>query len=823
MSFNYQAFDLPVKEVIPSIQSNLKSDNTLILKAPTGAGKSTLVPIALLDEDWLQRKKIYLLEPRRLAAKTIAIRMAEMLGEKVGQTVGYRIRFENRVSEQTRLEVVTEGILTNILHADNALEDTGLIIFDEFHERSIHADIALALCRECQSVLREDLRMLIMSATIDMPKLSKLLNAPIVESKGRMFPVDIKYVGDADEYVLPELTANVVLDAVKKHEGDALVFLPGQREILQCAGLLKRKMKGFKIHTLYGQMPPNQQMAAIFPDKNGARKVVIATNIAETSLTIEGIKIVVDSGFARSARFNASSGLSKLETIRISKNSADQRAGRAGRLSAGVCFRMWTKATEARMLQESQPEIENADLCGLALDVAQWGVQDVNDLAWLSPPPKGHYFQAVELLQELEALEDNKVTAHGVALSKLPCHPRIGHMLLKAEENDTVQLATDIAPILEERDPLPPESGIDLNLRIAALRRYRTENAGNKRLARMEKGASQYRRLFNIEADNSSVNDFETGLLIAYAYPERIACSRPGNNAQFQMANGKIAAAGHKDDLAFEPWLAVAHVNERSHVGKIFMASPLDPKDLASMVKEKEIVEWNTKLGGLKVSRDLRIGSIVLKSSPMEDADEDLILAAINKAIQKEGENLLDWNKEVEQWQNRVLSLRKWNPELELPDVSKSKLITENASWLNPYLLDVETPEELKALNLLEILQYSLSYEQQQMVKQLVPERLEVPSGAKVKLQYFEDGSAPVLAVRLQSCFGWQVNPTINNGKTNVMMHLQSPGYKVVQITNDLASFWQNAYHEVRKELRIKYAKHDWPEEPWNALPQKRF
>lgn len=830
MNFDYKSIDLPVKDVIPAIKEVLTESSTLIIKAPTGAGKSTLLPLALLEEIWLKGQKILMLEPRRLAAKTIANRMADLLDEKPGETVGYRIRFESKIGKNTRLEVLTEGILTRMIHEDNGLEGVGLIIFDEFHERSIHADVAMALCRESQQVLREDLRILVMSATIDMPQLSSMLdNAPIIESLGRQYPVDIHYVGDSDRRLLPEMTANVIKTALQKHEGDTLVFLPGQGEIKKCEEILKQTLKGVMIHPLYGQLPPNKQFAAIMPNREGKRKVVLATNIAETSLTIEGIKIVIDSGFERIARFNPKTALSRLETVKISKESADQRKGRAGRLSAGTCYRMWTKATHASMDESGTPEIEQADLSSLVLDMAQWGVSDVNDLSWVTPPPNGHVSQAAELLHELEALENNKITEHGKHLHRLPTHPRIAHMLLKAQDEGDSQLAlaTDVAPLLEERDPLPPETGIDINLRIAALRRFRSQKAGNNRLARIEKLAAQYRQMFSLSIDNEPIDDSETGVLLAHAYPERIAHARPGNNAQYQMANGKIAAAGHRDDLAHEPWLAVAHVNDREGgMGKIFMASALNPQDLAPLVKTKEIIEWDTRKGGLIASIDLRIGSIILKSTPLPNPDDTLLSKAICNAIQKEGNNLLNWDEEVEQWQNRVLSLKKWYPQEQWPDVRIKTLLFNNYDWLSPYLSGIKKPEALKKIKLKEILHFSLSPEHQQQLKKLAPSHIEVPSGSRIRLNYQSDGSAPLLAVRLQECFGLKETPKVNNEQTPVLMHLLSPAYKPVQITSDLKSFWENAYFAVRSELKVKYKRHSWPEDPTKAEairgPKKR-
>lgn len=817
MNFDPFKIELPVAEIIPQVKSSLSLHNTLIVNAPPGAGKSTVLPLALMEEQWLSGKKIIMLEPRRLAAKSIALRMASLLEEEIGESIGYRIRFESRVGPNTKLEVVTEGILTRMLQEDNALENISLVIFDEFHERNLNADLALALCRDAQQVLRQDLRILIMSATLDMPTLGDLLKAPIIASQGKQYPVDIIYTHDADEKLLPELCARTIFRAVSEHEGDLLVFLPGEGEIKRCEELLKAQLDDVLIHPLYGRLAPQEQFRAVMPNKQGKRKIVLATSIAETSLTIEGIRIVVDSGFGRVSRFDPKSGLSRLETIRISKDSADQRAGRAGRLSSGVCYRMWTAATQSRLNDHRVPEIMEADLCDLVLDLAQWGVHDIQQLTWLSPPPKTALAQATETLHQLNALENNKITAHGKQLHQLACHPRIAHMLLLAKEMSDKQLATDIAALLEERDPLPRESGIDINLRIEALRRARSSSGISNRFTRIEKVASSYRKMLGLEANNSPVDVYETGLLIAFAYPERIASARPGNNAQFQLANGRIAAAGHKDDIAHEPWLAVAHMDLRDGLGKIFLASPLNPKDLITLVKEQEVIVWDTRKGGLIANKELRIGNIVLQSKPLTSITEEQRIQAISKAIQQEGENLLNFDENMEQLQNRILSLRVWNKNENWPDVSKEELLQTNLTWLQFYLKDIKKTEDLKKIDLAEALLHSLEYEQQQSLNQLAPAKIEVPSGSKINIRYFPNGAAPVLSVRLQEVFGLENTPALNNGKTSLVLHLLSPGYKPVQITSDLKSFWNKLYFEVKKELQRRYPKHAWPDDPWKA------
>jgi ATP-dependent helicase HrpB len=819
LTFDPHLIDLPVVDIIKEVKSYLESNNTLIVNAPPGAGKSTLLPLVLIEEPWLQGKKILILEPRRLAARSIAERMSFLLKETVGETVGYRIRFDTKVGPKTKIEVLTEGILTRMLHSDNALTEVGLVIFDEFHERSIHADVAMALCREAQLILRPDLRIMVMSATLDMPQLSSLLKAPVAVSTGRQFPVELFYVGDTDERMMSEMAAQTIMMAVKTHPGDVLAFFPGQGEIKKCEEILKTKLKGFEIHPLYGQLPHAAQRAALFPDKKGRRKIVLATSIAETSLTIEGIQIVVDTGFGRNSKFDPKSGLSRLETIAISKDAADQRAGRAGRLSAGVCFRMWSAVTQSRMLEHRIPEIQEADLAPLVLDMAEWNILDAHQLTWLTPPPKGTLAQASDLLHQLDALENGRITAHGKRIHQLPCQPRIAHMLLFAQKNEALPLGADIAALLEERDPLTREAGIDINLRIEALRRFRYLGNEGNRFGRINKIAKSYAQLFDIPLDQEAFDPYETGILIAQAYPERIACARPGNNAQFQLSNGRYATAGHKDDLANEPWLAVATMDARDGMGKIFLAAPLNPKDLAPLVREKEVITWDTENGGLIATKDLRIGNIVLKSTPLPDPNEKHLLSAISNAIKKEGQQLLNFDEEVIQWQNRIMSLRKWRPEQNWPDVSISTLLMTNAEWLSPYLSGIKKPADLKKIKIHEILTYHLPPIQQALLASLTPEKITVPSGSSIGLKYQSSGESPILAVRLQELFGLRKSPVVNDGATKIVLHLLSPGYKPVQVTSDLNSFWKNAYFEVRKELKRRYPKHSWPDDPLSETP----
>jgi ATP-dependent helicase HrpB len=816
-NFDYTSFDLPVAEIISEVSQHLSESNSLIIQAPPGAGKSTLLPLTLLNEPWLAGKKIIMLEPRRLATKSIAQRMADMSKTKVGDLVGYRIRFESVVSKNTQLEVITEGILTRMLHSDNGLENVGLVIFDEFHERNLHSEVALALCREVQEVLRPDLRILLMSATIDTPTLSELLGAKVIQSNGRQFPVEIQHLSEVDEYAIGEDTARQIIPLIKKYEGDFLVFLPGQGDIKKAEAILRKVLPEDLILPLYGQLSPGAQNRAIMPDPNGKRKIVLSTDIAETSLTIEGIKVVVDSGFAKSSKFNPRTGLSRLVLHRISKDSADQRSGRAGRLTAGHSFRLWTKSVENQLAEFRTPELLEADLTPMVLDMKAWGQEDIRKMTWLTPPPAGTLHLAEKTLEAIDALVEGELTDHGREIHAVPTHPRIAHLLLYAKKQGELGLGTDIAAILDERDALGPEAGVDLNLRIEALRRYRDRGVTIPRIKKIEKLASSYRSMFKMTAENKPVDSWMTGLLLAYAYPERIAAARPGNNAQFQLANGKIAQIGHRDDLAHESWLAVAHVDAREGMGKIWLAAPLNPKDLAPMLKTKEVLEWDRKKGGLIAHTEVRIGAIILGKRPLAKFDRSQAREAIIEAVKEEGELLLDWNEDVIQLMNRVQSLQKWNPDQNWPTWTLANLCEAADQWLDPYLDNIKQNEDFKRLNLQEILTSSLNFEKQKELDRLAPKTLSVPSGSKIEIDYQENGETPRLSVRLQELFGLLETPKVNNGKVSMLIEMLSPGFKPVQLTQDLKSFWSNGYFEVKKELRRRYPKHEWPEDPISA------
>jgi len=814
------ALPLPVLEIIPQIRETLSCHNTLILQAPPGAGKSTVLPPALLQEEWLQGKKIIMLEPRRLAARAVAGRMAELIGESTGKTIGYKVRFENKTSAVTRIEVLTEGILTRMLQQDGALDDTGLIIFDEFHERSLQADLSLALCRELQQVLREDLRILIMSATLDSGKLSSLLKgAPVITSEGRQYPVKTIHLPEEFRSNIPLQMSRAIGKALSEQTGDILAFLPGAGEIHRCAELLENQMSGICIHPLYGDLPPQKQQEAILPDSAGRRKVVLATSIAETSLTIEGITTVVDSGYSRAPRFDLRSGLTRLETVKVTADAADQRAGRAGRLGPGVCYRLWSAGAQHQLIPHRKPEILEADLAPLVLELANWGNTNPTALAWLNPPPPSALNQGRELLQQLGALEGDKITAKGKEMLRLPTHPRMAHLLLEGRDAGLAALSTDLAALLEERDPLPKEAGADIVLRLDALRKWRNKEfvtADRGRLERIDKLADAWRKLFSVKTDNTPVMQEQAGKLLASAYPERVA-KQQGPEHRYRLSNGRFARTGEQDPLTREKWLAIAHLDGGNQEGKIYLAAALDPDDLLPFSRKQDIISWDNQKGELIARTEIAYGDLVLSSIPLKQIPEESRNAVLLQAAKSEGLRLFHITEGWKEWQSRLLCLRIWRPDDHWPDLSDAALIQNIEEWLTPWLSGIRKRDDFHKLDLLELFSNQLSWEQKQQMDKLVPACIRVPSGSEIKLAYAADGSAPVLAVRLQEMFGLPDTPVVNEGRNKVILHLLSPGYKPVQVTQDLKSFWNNTYPDVRKELRVRYQKHHWPEDPWTA------
>lgn len=816
---------LPVAAIAGTLNETLRSSSAVIVTAAPGAGKSTLLPLTLLQA--LPEGKIVVLEPRRVAARQIASRMAWLLGEGVGDTVGYRIRFESRVSARTRIEVVTEGVLTRMLLDDPALEGVAVVVFDEFHERSLNTDEAFALTRQCQQLLRDDLRLVVMSATIDTATLRDALQCPVLESEGRMFPVEVIHTAEeADAQNVSQLTARTILQAHRDHEGDILVFLPGEGEIRRVEEMIAGSLEGTKVYPLYGLLSNDEQARAIAPSAPGDRKVVLATPIAETSLTIEGVRVVVDSGLCRKMVFDARSGLSHLETVRISMDMATQRTGRAGRVAPGVCYRLWSKGTESRMEAVRRPEILDADLTSLALDAALWGERDVERLPWLTPPPRASLAYANALLQSLGALDgESRVTPQGRALSELPCHPRIARMLLAADTPERKALAADIAALLDEKDPLAGEGDVSVSTRLDTLRRERHGGRAG-RWGRIVRIARQYAEMVterhgdagSLRDDNASVNPFEVGALLASAYPERIGKAWREGVGTFQLSGGDLVSVESSDPLAGAEWIVAASMHRKQGgVGKVFLASLVDPVDLQVFATERENIFWDSKNGTVVARRECRLGNILLDSKPLAGDRREAVQHAICDAIVKEGPSMLSFSDEVQNLQRRIAFVASRHPELALPPVAGDALCQSAPEWGPLFIGKATTTAELKKLDLCEVVWSRLSYDQQQAVDRLAPTHVVVPTGSRIRLEYRVGAEAPVLRVRLQECFGLTDTPRVDG--MPVLMELLSPGFKPVQLTSDLRSFWQGTYFEVRKELRRRYPKHSWPDNPLEAEP----
>ncbi len=880
---------LPASQIAVGVNEALHTNSSLVVTAPPGAGKSTLLPLTILSSLG-EGEKILMLEPRRLAARQIAERMAQMLGEQVGETVGYRVRFESRVSKRTRIEVLTEGILTRMIVDDATLDGVSVVIFDEFHERSINSDLALALTRQAQQIIRPDLKVVIMSATIDASNICAALQAPLIESEGRMFPVELHYADeDTDPHDIAAAAASTTIEAYKKYEGDILVFLPGQAEIERCFELLSKSQhltaspsqpintsthqhlntspsqpintstsQHLTIHPLYGNLSPEDQRRAIAPSAPGERKIVIATPIAETSITIEGVRVVIDAGLCRQVVFDARTGLSHLETVRISMDMATQRMGRAGRVAEGVCYRLWTKASEHLMAEQRKPEIEEADLAPMVLDTAAFGESNAEALPWLTMPPRAGVFKAKELLTALGAIDENgNITSIGKRMATLPCHPRIARMILattnlttstpqgvhlsplgfcrlpeqevhqqhlttSTSHHNNTSLACDIAALLEEKDPLSESGGTDLTLRLSALRAARRKKQLGK-WQRIAKIAAGYRRMAHTDEDNRDPAPMEVGLLVAYAYPERIAHST-NSIGGYRLASGANVQLDAADQQSAHSWLAIASLySAPGTTGRVFLAAPIAPDDLEKeFVKEVDNIAWDTKQGCVVMQREQRIGKLMLSQKPIHDADKERLKDIVCEAMKKDGLTMMAWSeKAVEQVQRRVAQVAAWHPEMALPDVSTEHLLSTAAQWLPFYLEEggrVKTSvQELRKLNLADIIWNILPYEAQLEVDRLAPTHIEVPTGSHIRIDYRSGAEAPVLSVRLQECFGMERTPCVDDGRQPLLMELLSPGFKPVQLTQDLASFWQGTYFEVRKELRRRYPKHYWPENPLEA------
>lgn len=805
---------LPVAAIADRVNKALLTKARAVVTAPPGSGKSTLLPLTILQG--MTSGKVVMLEPRRAAARQIAMRMARMIGEEAGQTVGYRMRFESKVSSKTRLEVVTEGVMERMLTDDPTLDGIGAVIFDEFHERSLTADLSLALTLEAQNVLRPDLRVVIMSATMDTDALCRRLDAPVIQASGKMYDVRIYNGDDIDIRECAECVASAVRKAWREQEGDILAFLPGQAEILRCQTILEQGLPEAVILPLHGMLPPAQQYRAIEYRPEGSRRIVLATPVAETSLTIGGIRTVVDSGFYRAVRFNPVSGLGHLVTERISLDMAVQRAGRAGRLSDGVCYRLWSKATEYRMSPSRVPEILEADLSAMMLDIAVWGGSEAEKLPWLTPPPAGHVAEGRRLLRALGAFgEDNALTGHGKQIAKLPCHPRIANMLVRASGDSMRALAADIAAILEEKDPVCSDGDADINMRIDLLRRQRRKgDAVSGVWKRIAGVASQYRRITGCAVDNSPVNDLDTGRLLLYAYPERLAM-RVGDGV-FRLPSGENVTIGREDDLAAREFLAVAAMGRR-----IFLASSVRGEDVEALSKPYTNISWDSREGRLVARNELRVGVLITATRSVDSVSPETKAQVLARAAQKEGRGMFDFNDSVCGLQQRIAAVAEWHPELGLPDVTTDRLLADTAGWLPMYLGKAATRAELRRIDMCRVIEGVVGYDMMAAVDRIAPTHIKLPSGRTARIDYRPGSPDPVVSARLQDCLGMADTPRIDNGRRPVLMELLSPGYKPVQLTRDLRGFWTSTYFEVRKELRRRYPKHRWPDDPLSYISDK--
>ena len=824
---------LPIDSLLAEISVALSSASGLVLQAPPGAGKTTRVPLALLDQPWLAGQRIIMLEPRRLAARAAAARMAATLGQELGACVGYRIRLDSKVGPDTRIEVVTEGILTRMLQDDPSLPGVGLVIFDEFHERSLNADLGLALCLESQQALRGDLKILVMSATLEGGPVAALMGGvPVLTSQGRAWPVETRFLARPEPRRFIDAMAGAIRQALGASDGDVLAFLPGGGEIRRVQAALDGC--DAEVLPLFGDLPQAEQDRAIRPLANGRRKVVLATAIAETSLTIDGVRVVVDGGQMRVARFDASSGMTRLVTVPVSRASADQRRGRAGRQAPGICWRLWSQAEDRALVGFTAPEITEADLAPLALELGQWGVHDANDLAWLTPPPAAALAQARDLLVDLAAMDETgALSVHGRAMNRLSMHPRLAHMVLRAKDLGVAGLACDLAALLSERDVLRAERGGrdgDIRLRLDALRGAERLDPRHglaidrAALARARQAAKDWRRRLGVKAGAQDGSGNDCGIVLAFAYPDRIAKRRPGGEPRYGLAGGRGAFFASPEPLSAEDWLVAAELDGDRREARIFLAAPLCRADIdtyfADAIRREDKVGWDRREEMVVAVRRICLSALVLDERKLDKVDGQAIAAAMVEGIRQMGLDCLPWSDELQKFRRRVAFLRAHDGLDSWPDLSDQHLLATLEEWLMPYLSGLSRRAHLARLDLNGAVRGQLDWQASKRLDERAPTHVSVPSGSRIPIDY--DGLVPVLAVRLQEMFGCADTPCIAGGQVPLLLHLLSPGRRPVQVTRDLASFWANAYHAVKADLKGQYPKHWWPDDPMQAEPTAR-
>ncbi|MBC6980668.1 ATP-dependent helicase HrpB [Caulobacter sp. 17J80-11] len=809
---------LPIHDVLDPLKRTLAERTAAVLVAPPGAGKTTVVPLALKDEPWVEGRKIIVLEPRRLAARAAAARMASTLGEKVGETVGFRVRMQSKVSPRTRIEVVTEGVFTRMILDDPGLEGVAAILFDEFHERSLDADLGLAFARDVQGLLRDDLRLLVMSATLDGARVSALLDdAPVVESEGRMFPVDTRHLGRNPAERLEDAVAKAVMKALAEEGGSLLVFLPGQGEIRRVEERLAERVRdpSVMLAPLYGALDPADQDRAVEPAPPGRRKVVLATSIAETSLTIQGVRVVIDCGLARVPRYDPASGLTRLETVRVSRAAADQRRGRAGRTEPGVCYRLWEEPETRSLPPFARPEILETDLSRLALDLARWGARGPEGLAFLDPPPQAAWREARTLLQRLQALDAHgDLTEHGRALADLPLPPRLAHMVVEGAAAGAAGQAGRVAALLTERGLGGADT--DLRTRLERLERDGSAKARDAKALARRWADSAVRHAKTVRA-----HDADPGLLLAEAYPERIARAR-GKPGEYLLASGRGVFLDPSDALAREPWLAVGELGGGESRDRVLLAAPLDEAALldafADRLEVEERIEPDPR-GKIRARELRRLGRIVVGERLIDDPDPALIAAALMNEVERKGLSVLPWSERSASLRERAAFLRGYDPSW--PDLSDEALLDRREDWLAPLLMGRTSLKQVDAGALSEALIGLIPWELQRRLDADAPERFEAPTGSRLKIDYGAEGG-PRVEVRVQELFGLTVHPTLAGGRAPLTLALTSPAHRPVQVTKDLPGFWKGSWADVRSDMRGRYPKHPWPEDPTTAPPTTR-
>ena len=813
---------LPITAIFPDLCKAMQGARSVVLEAPPGAGKTTLVPLALLDEPWLQDRKILMLEPRRVAARAAATRMASLLGEEPGGIVGYRVRQDSRVSARTRIIVLTEALLTRRLQEDPELSDVGLVIFDEFHERSLNADLGLALALQVQEALNASIRLLVMSATLDGARISTLLgDAPVIRSEGRMFPVETRYVTPPPNQRIDQIVTSTILDALHDTEGGLLAFLPGEGEIRSVErALAGHDLGNAELAPLYGNLPPEVQDRAIRPRTDGRRKIVLATSIAETSLTIEDVRVVIDSGLQRLARYNPATGMTQLVTQRVSLASADQRRGRAGRVAPGICYRLWSEPETRSLSAYTPPEILTSDLAPLALEIAAWGERDTSALRLLDQPPKGTFTEAQLLLRGLEALDgENRITPHGRACMSFGAHPRLAHMMIRGSELGLGATAAALAAVLSERD-ITRARDTDLRTRLEIFAGRPDPQTDRGALARAREQARTWSR--NLRGPRTEVEPSAAGRLTALAYPERVARRR--GPASFRLANGRGAIMMESDPLASEPFIAIAALDGAGANARVYQAAPLSLAEIEDLFADQitivEKVEWSDRERIVVAREETRLFDLVLAERPLRKPSPDQLAMATLHGIRSMGLKCLPWTDEVEALRHRLSFMRRIEPDYGWPDMSDEGLLQTLDTWLAGFLDGISRATEFHRIRLQDALGAMLDWEKRKKLDAQAPVSIEVPSGSSIRIDYATD--EPFLAVRLQEMFGLADTPAIANGRVPLLLHLLSPARRPVQVTRDLRSFWKNGYPEVKRDLKGRYPKHHWPDDPWTAIPTAR-